>query len=302
MLEDLFLVKSRLKRLEFGWHTIFNLQSCKTMAFQIFKYQALGNDMLVIDPACFEMALTPARARLLCDRHFGVGADGICYGPLPDEPGPNVMRFLNPDGSEAEKSGNGLRVFARYLWDAGYVNGRSYPITIQNQPIQAEVLDETAHTIALEMGALTFSRVEEELEVGGEMWRITAVSVGNPHCVLFDDRLVAIHHIGPIIETAPEFPNRTNVQIVHVVDEHTIEIAIWERGAGYTLASGTSASAAAGAAIRTGRCQSPVEVRMAGGTAVVALSKNWDVMLTGTVTAVFTGNLAPEMIALLDAT
>ncbi len=174
--------------------------------------------MLVIDPAQFELVLTPARVRLLCDRHFGIGADGICYGPLPDEPGPNAMRFLNPDGSEAEKSGNGLRIFARYLWDAGMVNGRSYPITIQNQPIQAEVLDDTAHTIALEMGKVTFSRIEEEMEVDGELCRITAVSVGNPHCVLFDDRLDAIHHIGPILENAPEFPQRTNVQMVRVVD------------------------------------------------------------------------------------
>ena len=270
------------------------------MTFQIFKYQALGNDMLVVDPARFELALTPERVRLLCDRHFGVGADGICYGPLPDEPGPNAMRFFNPDGSEAEKSGNGLRIFARYLWDAGYVDGRaavrhSYPITIQNQPIRAEVLDETAHTIALEMGALTFSRIEEEMEVDGERRRITAVSIGNPHCVLFDDRLDAIHHIGPILENAPAFPNRTNVQIVRIVDEHTIEIAIWERGAGYTLASGTSASAAAGAAVRIGRCHSPVKVRMAGGNAAVAIDENWDVVLTGTVTAVFSGTLAMEM-------
>ena len=266
------------------------------MTFQLFKYQALGNDMLVVDPACFDLVLTPERVRLLCDRHFGLGADGICYGPLPKEPGPNAMRFLNPDGSEAEKSGNGLRIFARYLWDAGYVGSRSYPITIQNQPIHAEVLDENAHTIALAMGQVSFSRIEEEMAVEGEVLRITAVSVGNPHCVLFGDRLDAIHHIGPILETAPAFPNRTNVQIVRVVDEHTIDIAIWERGAGYTLASGTSASASASAAIRTGRCTSPVEVRMAGGAATVAVDEDWQVVLTGTVTAVFQGQLAPDMI------
>jgi diaminopimelate epimerase len=270
-------------------------------SYCIHKYQALGNDMLVIDPAQFELVLTPARVRLLCDRHFGIGADGICYGPLAHEPGPNAMRFLNPDGSEAEKSGNGLRIFARYLWDAGTVNGRSYPITIQNQPIQAEVLDDKAHTIALEMGKLTFSRIEEEMEVAGELCRITAVSVGNPHCVLFADRLDAIHHIGPILENAPQFPNRTNVQMVRVVDDHTLEMAIWERGAGYTLASGTSASAAAGAAIRTGRCTSPVVVRMAGGSVTVTVTEDWQVVLTGTVTAVFQATLAPEMIMQLAA-
>lgn len=271
------------------------------MAFQIFKYQALGNDMLVIDPARFEVGLTPERARLLCDRHFGIGADGICYGPLPDEPGSNAMRFLNPDGSEAEKSGNGLRIFARYLWDAGYVGSRSYTMTIQNQPIHAKVLDESARTIALEMGQVSFSLVEEELVVKGEIYQITAVSVGNPHCVLFDDDLDAIHEIGPVLENAPQFPNRTNVQIVRVVNEHMIEIAIWERGAGYTLASGTSASAAASAALRTGRCTSPVEVRMAGGSADVAVDENWHVVLTGTVTAVFHGELVPDMITQLEA-
>jgi len=270
------------------------------MAYQLFKYQALGNDMLVIDPARFEQALTPECVRLLCDRHFGIGADGICYGPLTDEPGPNAMRFLNPDGSEAEKSGNGLRIFARYLWDAGYVDSRLYTITIQNQPIHVEVLDENAHTIALEMGKVTFFRVEEPMEVDGEILQITAVSVGNPHCVLFDDRFGAIHHIGPVLETAPEFPNRTNVQIVRIIDEHTIEIAIWERGAGYTLASGTSASASAGAAIRTGRCKNPVEVRMAGGSATVAVDEDWNIVLTGTVTAVFQGQLAPDLVVELS--
>ncbi len=271
------------------------------MQTDFLKYQAMGNDMLVIDPAHFDIALTPERIRLLCDRHFGVGADGICYGPLTDEPGLNVMRFLNPDGTEAEKSGNGLRIFARYLWDAGYIDARSFPITIQNQPIQAEVLDDNAHTIVLEIGQISFSRIEEEMEVAGKAVRITAVSVGNPHCVIFDDDLDAIDYIGPLLETAPAFPNRTNVQLVRVVDEHTLEIAIWERGAGYTLASGTSATAAAGAAICTGRCQSPVAVRMAGGNATVAVDENWRVKLTGTVTAVFHGELAPDMIIKLDA-
>ncbi len=265
------------------------------MTHQFTKYQALGNDMLVIDPATFALPLTPARAQRLCHRHFGLGADGICYGPLPDEPGPNPMRFFNPDGSEAEKSGNGLRIFARYLWDKGYVHGRSFTITIHGQRIQADVLDEAARTIALAMGQLTFGRLEEDIAVGGEWLRITAVSIGNPHCVLFTDDLDAIHTIGPKLETAPLFPNRTNVQLVRVVDDHTIEMAIWERGAGYTLASGTSASAAAGTAVRTGRCQSPVTVRMAGGDAIVAVDADWQVVLTGPVTAVAQGTIAPDL-------
>jgi diaminopimelate epimerase len=272
----------------------------QTMLYQFAKYQALGNDMLVIDPATFPLPLTPARARLLCHRHFGLGADGICYGPLPETAAPNAMRFINPDGTEAEKSGNGLRIFARYLWDVGLVNGRSYPITIHGQTIQADVLDDDARTIALAMGQLTFSRLEEDVMVGGVMMRVTAVSIGNPHCVLFTDDLDAIQTIGPQLETAPLFPNRTNVQLVRVVDTHTIEIAIWERGAGYTLASGTSASAAAGTAVRTGRCQSPVAVRMAGGVATVAVDEAWQVVLTGGVTAVAQGTIAPDLLKELE--
>ncbi|MBP6471067.1 MAG: diaminopimelate epimerase [Chloroflexi bacterium] len=270
------------------------------MAALFWKYQALGNDMLVIDPAVFPLTLTPARARLLCHRHFGLGADGICYGPLPGEPGPNTMRFLNPDGSEAEKSGNGLRIFARYLWDVGLAHGRSYTITIHGQTIQADVLDDEARTIALAMGQLTFSWVEEEVAVDGAVVRLTAVSIGNPHCVLFTDDLTAVHTIGPKLETSPLFPNRTNVQLVHVVDAHSMEIAIWERGAGYTLASGTSASAAAGTAVRTGRCQSPVTVRMAGGEATVTVDENWQVVLTGGVTAVAQGTIAPDLLRELE--
>jgi diaminopimelate epimerase len=271
------------------------------MADSLWKYEALGNDMLVWDPAHFSLLPTPERVRLLCDRHFGLGADGICYGPLSEAGGPNGMRFFNPDGTEAEKSGNGLRIFARYLWDAGYVNGRSYPLTISGQTLQVEVLDAAARTIALEMGRLTFSRLEEEVVVvDGVTVRITAVSLGNPHCVLFSDDLAAIQTIGPLLETAPLFPNRTNVQLVKVLDAHTIEIAIWERGAGYTLASGTSASAAAGAAIRTGRCRSPIEVRMAGGPATVAISPDWEVVLTGGVTAVYHATLAPDLLAALS--
>jgi diaminopimelate epimerase len=123
----------------------------------------------------------------------------------------------------------------------------------------------------------------------------TAVSIGNPHYVIFSDDLNTVHQIGPQIETAPVFPQRTNVQMVRVIDKHTIRIAIWERGAGYTLASGTSASAAAGTAVRLGHCLSPVEVQMDGGAAQVEVSENWDVMLVGEVTAVYEGILAADM-------
>jgi diaminopimelate epimerase len=278
------------------------------LADHFHKYQALGNDMLVIDPAFFPHPLSAELIRRICHRNFGIGADGICCGPLPDERPRLAMRFFNPDGSEAEKSGNGLRIFARYLWDAEYVGhqdgGRTFTMHINNEPIETTIEDEDANRITTALGRLSFSRpfttnslyeivgaymTPDEIAAGA-----TAVNIGNPHCVLFVESVSAerVRQIGPVLETAVPFPNRTNVQLVQVIDPHTIQIEIWERGAGYTLASGTSASAAAGAALYNGRCQSPVEVRMAGGSAVVAIDEDWEVKLTGSVQPVFAGTLS----------
>ena len=267
-----------------------------------FKYQALGNDMIVIDPAQFDLALTPARVRLICDRHLGVGADGICYGPLPDASHAMTMQFWNPDGSLAEKSGNGLRIFARYLWDAGYVQASPFMIGINDELLTVRVLDGAARQMAIEMGRLEFDFVEAEMVFGEWQGRATAVSIGNPHCIIFTDNLSAIHTLGPIIENAPRFPKRTNVQLARVVDEHTVEIEIWERGAGYTLASGSSSSAVAGAAIKTGRSRSPITVRMPGGEVLVEVGDDWQVLLTGGVTTVYTATFAPDFVEQLQKT
>lgn len=270
------------------------------------KYEAFGNDMMIADPAHFSLPLTPELIALLCDRHRGIGADGICYGPLPDRPIP-TMRFFNPDGSEAEKSGNGLRIFARYLWDAGYVSEKTFRIAIGEDVLPVTVLDEAANQITMGMGRLSFAStavgmtgapravVGERLRVDGHTMSITAVSAGNPHCVVFTKRLELIGEWGPLLERAPYFKNRTNVQLVAVESRNNIRIAIWERGAGYTLASGTSACAAAGAAIRNGLCDSPIAVEMAGGTATVAIDGEWYATLTGEVSAVFRGSLAGDL-------
>ncbi len=279
------------------------------MNLHFYKYQALGNDMVVIDPARFDLPLSPATIRLICDRHFGLGADGVCYGPLPGQGRHHKMRFFNPDGSQAEKSGNGLRIFARYLWDQKYVSSPDFDISIGEEVMQVQVEDEAAQTITITMGRLSFHSqeipvrgsarevVEEKMTIAGVNYRVTAASIGNPHCVIFVDEISAVvaQAAGPAIEIDPHFPNRTNVQFVRVVNRHTIEIEIWERGAGYTLASGTSASAAAGAAIKSGRCDSPVAVRMPGGSVRVAIDKRWQVTLTGNVEAVAYGSFAKEM-------
>jgi diaminopimelate epimerase len=281
------------------------------MKAYFYKYQALGNDIVIIDPQKFDYLLSPAAIRLICDRHHGLGADGICYGPLPDQEHLHAMRFFNPDGSEAEKSGNGLRIFARYLWDLAYVSSQNFEIHINNELIQVEVKDQAAQTIITTLGQLSFASqtipvggpprevVEEQMTFGGTVYPVTAVTIGNPHCVVFTDNLstATTQSLGPMIETAPQFPNRINVQLAKVVDRHTLQIEIWERGAGYTLASGTSASAAAGAAIKTGRCDSPVEVQMPGGSVSVTIDEDWQVRLTGRVEAVCHGIFAADLTA-----
>lgn len=270
------------------------------MTFHFAKYSALGNDMIVIDPARCDIPLTPANIRLICDRHFGVGADGICYGPLAGTAVTTpALRFFNPDGSEAERSGNGLRIFARYVADAHYQAGSEFTLSMGGTFIPAQIDGKTG-SVTLLMGELQVHFLDKAFHVGEVLVQATAVSIGNPHCVIFTPQLERIHTWGPLIETAPSFPHHTNVQLAHVLDAHTLQIEIWERGAGYTLASGTSASAAAAAAVHTGRCTpgSPITVKMAGGEMTVDVLAN-GVRLMGAVTAVYQGQFAPDFLAAL---
>jgi diaminopimelate epimerase len=282
------------------------------------KYQALGNDYLILDP--IDWPGPPDRATIvrLCDRHGGVGADGVLWGPLSRDP--FGLRLFNPDGSEFEKSGNGLRIFARYLWDQGLPRRRDFEILTPAGSVTAHLLDDRGNRITMEIGTAHFEAqaiglatdqvevVDLELMVAERTVKATAVSMGNPHCVVFEvdgkapedgEALNALSlSVGPSLEYLPLYPKRTNVQFVRVIDAHTLEIAIWERGAGYTLPSGTSSCAAAAAAIRTGRCRSPVTVRMPGGDMLVQIDDDWNVTLTGTVAHVCRGEWDPDEAAL----
>lgn len=279
---------------------------------QFHKYTAMGNDMLVIDPSQITFDLSPEAVRAICDRHFGIGADGICYGPLSAEQ-PFAMRFYNPDGTTAEKSGNGLRIFARYLCDASYVDTRNFQIGIHNENSDVTVMDDTFQSIRMTMGRASFITQEipmsgdyplaigVPLQVEGEEFIITCANVGNPHCIIFDQKLSeeSVKRYGSLIEHHERFPNRINVQFVKVIDKNTIQIEIWERGAGYTLASGTSSCATACAAIVNEKCQSPITVHMAGGNAVVEVDADWNIQLTGNVLAVGHGYFADDLISSL---
>jgi diaminopimelate epimerase len=261
------------------------------------KYHGLGNDYLVIEPETFAGPLTPAAARHICDRHRGVGADGIMYGPLDDD---QSVRIFNPDGSEAEKSGNGLRIFARYLWERGHVHDRVFTIETQSGPVEATILDDTGARIAVAMGRVRFDGPSgEALEVAGRVYFVHRASIGNPHCVVpVEQPTPALaRELGPAIERHALFPERTNVQFMAVLDEHRIRIEIWERGAGYTEASGTSSCAAAAVACRLGQCRSPIEVHMPGGALTVQLDGNYRATLVGEVASVGSGTFSDELLA-----
>ena len=283
------------------------------------KYHGLGNDYLVIEPRTFHEALTGAQVRAICDRHRGIGSDGVLLGPLtagrPPGLAPEVpaLRIFNPDGSEGEKSGNGLRIFARYLWEQGHVRGSPFSIHTPGGTVRVRVLAADGTRIAIEMGQVRFTSqdipmtgpprevLREALRVGDADYTISAATLGNPHCVvLVDDPTPALAQaVGPQIERHASFPQRTNVQFLRVLDRHAIRIEIWERGAGYTQASGTSSCASAAVACRLGLCETPVTVHMPGGRLEIRLEPDYRVELEGDVAAVGSGRFAPEFLGQL---
>jgi diaminopimelate epimerase len=279
-----------------------NISCSRTWIMRFHKYQALGNSYLVVETDTPE-TLSPARVRRLCDRHYGVGSDGILLGGSePDES--FSLRIFNPDGSEAEKSGNGLRIFARYLWDLGRVREAPFNVRTRGGMVRCEV-QAGGTQVAVHMGQASFDSatipvagprrevVDEELEVAGQRIRATAVSVGNPHCVVHVDHVDATlaQRWGPRLESHALFPNRTNVQFVQVIDRSRIRIEIWERGAGYTLASGSSSCAAAAASIRLGRCDNDLRVAMPGGDLAIVVDEGFSIQMTGPVDRVAAGLL-----------
>ena len=276
------------------------------------KYHALGNDYIVLDPADFPQWTRPSegQVRVICHRNFGVGSDGILWGPLPSARADFGLRIFNPDGSEAEKSGNGLRIFSRYLWDQARVKARSFAVETPGGVVRSEIRQE-GRLISVAMGQVSFESpripvagtarevIGESIEAQGRRFTFCAATIGNPHCVIPVDTLSPelAKLYGPEIEIHPLFPNRTNVQFMRVLDRSSIQIEIWERGAGYTLASGTSSSAAAAVAHRLGLVDRSVSVRMPGGTIDIEIGDGFSIQMTGTVNKVAEGEMHPELFA-----
>lgn len=272
------------------------------------KYHGLGNDYLVMTPEDVGGDLSQEKIRLICHRNYGVGSDGILVGPLPSDSCDFRLRILNPDGSEAEKSGNGLRIFCRYLWDEKLVDEKPFTIETLGGNVRAQV-SQNGKMINVEMGRATFLSskipvdgperevINETITIDGVGYTYCAASVGNPHCVLPLEKVSEklARRIGPYIENDPRFPNRTNVQLMKVLDRNNIQIEIWERGAGYTLASGSSSSACAAVAHKLGLCDENITVHMPGGTLSIKISNDYNIFMEGPVTAVCRGTISPDM-------
>jgi len=271
------------------------------------KYHALGNDYIVINPADLSGKLGISQVRLICHRNYGIGSDGILLGPLDTEEADFGLRIFNPDGSEAEKSGNGLRIFSRYLWDKGLVGTQPFTVATLGGMVTCRV-HPGGSSVTVEMGEVSFDStripvlgpprevVSETIVVDGETFTFCAATIGNPHCVILRDAVSREETMryGPLIETDPRFPNRTNVQFMKILDRKNIRIEIWERGAGYTLASGSSGSAAAAVARKLGFCDQEITVHMPGGALHITISEQSSIVMTGPVLKIAEGAIAEE--------
>jgi len=280
------------------------------------KSHALGNDYIVLDPANLIFPLTPEAVRLICDRHLGVGSDGI-LARVPSSKADFGLRIYNPDGSEAEKSGNGLRIFARYLFDHGLLNAPEFTVETPGGIVKVtmHVVNGSVQRITVEMGTATFLSeripvtgparevVNEYLDVDGQRLTITAVSVGNPHCVVFVPQLeeVELQRMGPLLEHHPIFPSRTNVQFAEVKSRKRVAILIWERGAGHTLASGSSACAVAAAAVRKGIADRDLTIAMQGGDLQISVGPDWSIRMSGPAEEVYSGTFSDAFLERLTS-
>lgn len=280
-----------------------------------FRGHGLGNDYIVVDPKALTFKLTPKSIQLLCNRNWGLGSDGI-LALVPSRKADFGLRIFNPDGSEAEKSGNGLRIFARYLHATGKTKKQRFTVDTKGGLVTINLHVDRhgdASSVTVEMGQATFKPealpctlgveelVRQPIQAVGRSLQFTGVSVGNPHCVVFKDAGESWSRedlllLGPALEHHALFPKRTNVQLVVPTGPKEISILIWERGAGETQASGSSSCAAASAAVRLGLVQSPVTVKMPGGALSVEVASDFSLTMKGPVAEVARGTLSPSFV------
>lgn len=280
------------------------------------KSHGLGNEYVVFDEEKINFKLTENAIKRICNKHFGIGSDGILL-KTKSKNADFAVRIFNPDGSEAEKSGNGLRIFCKFLYDYGYTKQKTFTVETAGGIITANIVEEIngkAHLITVDMGKAIFKAKEipvnsdkeefldQEIEVLDRKFKVNCVSVGNPHCVIIVDELneEVVKKYGPHIEHHKLFPNRINVQFAKVVSKSDAEILIWERGAGYTLASGSSSCAVASVLVKKGLTDRNVNIHMQGGILKINIDEAWNIRMTGEVREIIKGTLSDELIEDLD--
>jgi diaminopimelate epimerase len=283
-------------------------------AMRLWKGQALGNDYLLLEA---DEAPAAAVVRALCDRHRGIGSDGLLVAGRGGGAGEVAsLRIFNPDGGEAEKSGNGLRIFGAWLHHRGRVGEETFRVGLGAESVEMQVeavRSGGTRVVRVEMGPASFRAGDvgyaganpndevmgDPVAVGDQHVAFHLVSVGNPHCVLFPDPLdpAALRRLGPAIQALPAFTRGVNVQLARVAGPAALDAWIWERGAGETLASGSSACAVVAAALRSGRLTGRrVEVRMPGGVVEVEVDDAWRLRLTGPAQILYEATLAEGVV------
>jgi diaminopimelate epimerase len=276
------------------------------------KMHGLGNEYIVMESEKIDFQLTKQSIMRLCNIHFGIGSDGIIM-LVPSVKADFGFRVYNPDGSEAEKSGNGLRILCKYVYDYGHAKSRQFSLETITDIVYADIVEEEkgkAMLIRLDMGKAIFASrdipvnsdqpefIGQKIMAGDKEFEVNCVSVGNPHCVVIKKELDEneIRTYGPLLENHPLFPNRINVQFARVISGHEAEILIWERGAGYTLASGSSSCAASCILIRRGLIKGDLTMHMQGGTLKIEIDKYWNIRMTGEVREIARGVLGGELL------
>ncbi|CCO07196.1 diaminopimelate epimerase [Desulforamulus hydrothermalis] len=270
------------------------------------KVHGLGNDFILINAGTGEGLPDDCStlAREMCDRRFGIGADGLVL-LLDSEVADVRMKIINSDGSEAEMCGNAIRCVAKYLYEHGIVRKDEIKVETLAGIMVPQIIHNNGEVSAVrvDMGVPRLARadipmlgpvgqvINEPLEVAGQTFNVTAVSMGNPHCVIFvpDVAAVPLSEIGPLLETHPSFPRKTNVEFVQTVSPGEVRMVVWERGAGPTLACGTGACAVAVAGVLNGYTEKKVTVHLPGGSLFIEWADNGRVFMTGPAEEVFNG-------------
>ena len=276
------------------------------------KTHGLGNEYIVLNEEKINFKLTENAIKRICNVNFGIGSDGILL-KVGSSKADFGLKIFNPDGSEAEKSGNGLRIFCKYIYDYGFEDGKEFSVETKGGIVKAKIIEVSsskAKLISVDMGKAIFDSkivptnfeekevIRKKLKVSDKEYEINCVSMGNPHCVILKEELNIdeIKEYGKLIENHNKFPNRTNVQFAKVISRNEAEILIWERGAGFTLASGSSSCAVASILKKRNLVDNKVKIKMLGGELLIEIDENWNVKMTGEVRQIAEGTLSNELI------